>query len=100
MLDWASLIGNLNRSVADTFGREVQWVPSDTGVPVTLNAIWQTANQQDANAMGVYAVAFVVLADLPAAPARGDQMVVNGVAYKVYEIEHDNQGGVRLGLRQ
>ncbi len=100
MLDWVSLIGKLNRNVADTFGREVTWVPAATGAPVTINAIWQTAQQQDAKPMGVYAMAFVVLDDLPAAPVRGDQMIVNGVTYKVYEIEHDNQGGVRLGLRQ
>ncbi len=100
MADWTSLMDRLNRSVRDSFGREVQYVAAATGRAVTIKAIFQTTHEADAKASGNYAVAFVVIADLPAEPERGDQIVVSGVAYRVYEVENDNQGGARVGLHQ
>jgi hypothetical protein len=49
---------------------------------------------------GVYAVLFVRLADLEAAPVRGDEVEIGGVRYKVFDIEADAEGAAVLKLRQ
>ncbi len=52
-------------------------------------------------AEGSYIVLFVRLADFPAgAPANGDLVTVNGVAYKVYAIDNDGHGGAEVTLRK
>jgi hypothetical protein len=49
---------------------------------------------------GVYAVLFVRLADFAQQPVRGDEVLVDGVTYKVFDIEADTSGAVVLRLRQ
>jgi hypothetical protein len=48
----------------------------------------------------VYAVLFVRLADLVAAPVRGDEVEIGGTRYKVFDIETDAEGAAVLRLRQ
>lgn len=49
---------------------------------------------------GVYAVLFVRLTDLPGEPQRGDEVEVDAVRYKVFEIEADTSGSAVLRLRK
>ena len=43
---------------------------------------------------------FVRAGDLPQPPERGDEVTVDGVIYKVFDIEADTTGAVVLRLRQ
>lgn len=97
-MNWTSLVDSLNASVVDTFGREVQYVPAASGVATTIKAIFEATSEAEEKSPGVFARLFLRVGDLAGAPARGDAVVVDGVPYKVYEIEADSAGGAVLGL--
>ena len=99
MSDWASLTDALNTSVLGAFGREVVYLPQ-AGGQATIKAIFEPAGQAEENSPGVYAVLFVRVGDLPLAPERGDEVTVDSLAYKVFDIEADTSGAVVLRLRQ
>jgi hypothetical protein len=40
------------------------------------------------------------MADLPAAPVRGDEVEIGGARYKVFDIETDAEGAAVLRLRK
>lgn len=99
MAIWDSLLGAVNGTVLDAFGREVTYLPQPGGETV-LRAIFEPARESEDSSPGVYAVVFVRLADLPAKPERGDEVAVDSITYKVFDIEADTSGGVVLRLRQ
>ena len=99
MSDWGSLTNALNTSVLGAFGREVLYTPQ-VGNPMTVRAIFESTRETEENAPGVYAVLFVRLADLQQQPARGDEVLVDSVTYKIFDIEADTSGAAVLRLRQ
>ena len=99
MSDWGSLTDALNITVLGAFGREVVYMPQ-AGDPLTVRAIFESTREAEENAPGVYAVLFVRAGDLPQPPERGDEVTVDGVTYKVFDIEADTTGAVVLRLRQ
>lgn len=96
---WEKLTGTLNAGVLDAFGRVVT-LHSQTGGTVDIRAIFQPAREAEESAPGVYSVIFVRLADLPVPPTRGDAVDINGVRYKVFDIEADTSGAAVLRLRK
>lgn len=99
MASWNSLLGGLNSAVVGAFGREVVYTPQG-GQQVTIRAIFEATHEAEENAPGVYAVLFVNAADLPVAPQRGDEVIVDRTTYKLFDIEADQGGGLILRLRQ
>ncbi len=99
MADWTSLLGTLNSTAVGVFGREVSYLPS-TGEARTIQAIVETAKQAEETAPGIYAVLFIRLADLPKPPERGDEVSIDSMLYKVFDIEADGGGGAVVRLRQ
>jgi hypothetical protein len=99
MASWIDLTNALNTSVLGAFGREVVYTPQ-AGEPVAVRAIFESTREAEENAPGVYAVLFVRPGDLPRPPERGDEATVDGVTYKVFDIEADTTGAVVLRLRQ
>lgn len=99
MADWTSLLSGLNTSVLGAFGREVEYLPS-TGEAIAIQAIVETARETEDSTPGVYALLFLRLRDLPRPPERGDEVTIDGLSYKVFDIEADGGGGVLLRLRQ
>ncbi len=97
-MNWTSLIDGLNVSVIEAFGREVQYIPAASGVVRTIRAIFEATSQAEDRSPGVFARLFLRVADLTGPPTRGDAVTVDGVTYKVYEIEADSVGGAVLGL--
>lgn len=93
------LLSGLNSAVLLAFGRNVEYLPQ-AGGEVTVRAIFERAREAEENAPGVYAALFVRLADLPQHPDRGDEVAVDGVTYKVFDIEADTSGAAVLRLRQ
>lgn len=85
----------MNARVRDTFGVEVQYLPVAGGTYAIKAAFDETQRMED-TANKTYAVFFVVLADLPAAPARGDRIQYGTKNYKVWEIKADQAGGAQL----
>ena len=99
MSGWHEAVKDLDAAVVQTFGREVLYLP-EAGGAATVRAVFQPAREAEDASPGVYAVLFVRLADLPAAPARGDEVEIEGARYKVFDIEADSEGAAVLRLRR
>jgi len=96
---FADSVSRVDEACLRVFGREVLYLP-EAGGEVTVRAVFQPAREAEDASPGVYAVLFVRLADLPAAPARGDEVEVGGARYKVFDIEADSEGAAVLRLRK
>jgi hypothetical protein len=68
--------------------------------PFQISGILQKDSDEEQHQDGVYARLFVLLADFPARPDHGDELVVDGTNYTVYEVSVDLTGAARLRLRQ
>jgi len=99
MSSWHEAVKDLDAAVVQTFGREVLYLP-EAGGAATVRAVFQPARETEDASPGVYAVLFVRLAELPAAPARGDEVEIEGARYKVFDIEADAEGAAVLRLRK
>ena len=99
MSGWQAAVKDLDAAVVQTFGREVLYLP-EAGGAAAIRAVFQPAREAEDASPGVYAVLFIRLADLPAAPARGDEVEIGGVRYKVFDIEADPEGAAALRLRK
>ena len=99
MSGWQAAAKDLDAAVVKTFGREVLYLP-EAGGQTAIRAVFQLARETEDAAPGVYAVLFVRLDDLPAAPVRGDEVEIGGARYKVFDIEADAEGAAVLRLRK
>jgi len=101
MTDWTPEVNALNAEVISKFGTAVIYTPADTNLAsLSVQGILETPHTEEEKPMGMFAILFLRLADLPAPPARGDAVKIDQQTYKVFEIESDQAGGVRLGLHQ
>lgn len=89
----------LDQACLRAFGQDLVYLPEAGGTLPVRGIFHRTVEPEDA-APGVYAVLFVRLADLPAAPARGDEVEVDAVRYKIFDIEADGSGAAALRLRR
>lgn len=96
---WDNSIGALNSACLAAFGRKITYRPA-AGAPVELRGILQTGVQLENRAPGVYAVLFLQAACLPAGAGLGDAVGIGPDTYKVFEMETDAGGGVKLALRK
>lgn len=96
---FADSVARLDEACLRNFGREVTYVPQ-AGGQAAVRAIFEATREAEENAPGIYAVVFLRASDLAAPPERGDEVAVDGVAYKVFDIEADHGGGLLLRLRQ
>ena len=96
---FAGQVSRMDEACLRAFGREVTYLPETGGEP-SIRAVFQPAREAEDASPGVYAVLFVRLAELPAAPARGDEVEIDGVRYKVFDIEADPEGAAVLRLRK
>jgi len=99
MADWTSLLGALNGAALTAFGREVIYSPQ-AGPSITLKGIFEETHEAEENTPGVYTALFLQVSDLAASPQRGDEVTVDGVVYKVFDIEADQGGGLVFRLRR
>ena len=91
-------MGALNAACLDVFGMQVTYRPA-AGASVIITGILETGARLEENAPGTYALLFLRATDLPVPPARGDEVEIRGATYKVFEVEADAAGGVKLALR-
>lgn len=89
----------LDKSCIQAFGRDLIYV-SEGGISTSVRGILEnTAEPEDASP-GVYSAIFVLLSDLQSSPERGDQVEIDGVRYRVFDIDSDLHGAARLRLRR
>jgi len=95
---FADQVSRVDEACLRVFGREVTYLP-EAGGQALIRAVFQPAREAEDASPGVYAVLFVRLPDLPEAPVRGDEVAIEGVRYKVFDIEADAEGAAALRLR-
>jgi hypothetical protein len=98
-MSFADSVSRMDEACLRVFGREVLYLPESGGQAV-IRAVFQPAREAEDSSPGVYAVLFVRMADLPAEPVRGDEVEIEGVRYKVFDIEADAEGAAVLRLRK
>lgn len=98
-MPFADSVSRMDDACLRVFGKEITYLP-EAGGQATLRAVFQPARVAEDSSAGIYAVLFVRLADLAAAPGRGDEVEVGGTRYKVFDIEADTEGAAVLRLRQ
>ena len=89
----------LNTSCINAFGSAVTY-QQGAGSPFAITGIVQKDTDEERHQDGVYARLFVRLADFASRPDHGDEVVVNGVNYTVFEVSVDPTGAAWLRLRQ
>ena len=89
----------LNISSIEAFGSSASYQQSG-GDPFVITGILQKDSDEERHQDGVYARLFVRLADFQSRPDHGDEVVVNGASYTVYEVSIDPTGAAWLWLRQ
>ena len=97
-MSWDATMGALNAACLSVFGRQVLYRPA-AGDPIAVTGILETGVRLEAHAPGTYALLFLRLADLPQPPEPSDEVEIDGAIYKVFEVEADAAGGVKLALR-
>jgi hypothetical protein len=98
-MSFAESTVRLDEACLRVFGKDVTYLPQ-AGGQTTIRVVFESTREPEDASPGVYAVLFVRLADLSAAPLRGDEIVIDGTTYKVFEIEADTSGSAVLRMRQ
>ena len=98
MSAWSRQSGLANAAVLAACGQPVTYQPA-MGNAFTPLAILEKPTDEEKHPDGLYARLFLNLADCPVAPDHGDEVTVDGVIYKVFEVLIDTAGGVRLSMR-
>jgi hypothetical protein len=96
---FAESTARMDEACLRVFGKDVTYLPQ-AGGQATIRGVFESTREPEDASPGVYAVLFVRLANLPAAPLRGDEVVIDGATYKVFEIEADAEGAAVLRLRK
>ena len=96
---FSGAIGRMDEACLRAFGREVTYLPQSGG-QATVRAIFEATREAEENAPGVYAVMFVRASALGVAAQSGDEVLVDEVLYKVFDVEADHGGGLLLRLRK
>ncbi len=99
MPDWNSLLNGLNAECLGAFGREVFYIPQ-FGKQFSVRAVFEATRGPEDAAPGIYAALFVRAGDFLVPPERGDEVIVDGTTYKLFDMEADQGSGVFLRLRQ
>ena|ERR1051325_9221591 len=89
----------LNTTCIRAYGSQVTY-QQGAGDPFTITGILQKDTDEERHQDGVYARLFVRLADFAARPDHGDEVVVNGLKYTVFEVSVDPTDAAWLRLRQ
>lgn len=96
----ADIFAVLNATIAGVFGRSaITYIPSSTGIPISLKAVLDTPREMDEQLDGTYLELFVDGNDplLVVPPAKGDMVVTaSGYQYVVHRIDVDAMNGINM----
>jgi hypothetical protein len=95
----ANSFAALNSSCISIFGQPVKY-QQGTGDPFQVFGILEKLSDEEQHQDGVDARLFVLLSDFPSRPDHGDELVIEGAHYTVFEVSVDPTGSARLRLRQ
>ncbi len=94
----ADPFATLNKACIKTFGATVSY-QQGTAAPFSVGALPLKDTDEERHQDGIYLRLFVNLADFASRPDHGDEVTVDGLEYKVFEVMRDAAGGAYLSLR-
>ena len=101
---WDDQVSALDSACLAAFGVPATHMPTGAAAVPVIGIIQNPALVEDyvpGSAQGVSVVRFFVrFAEMNPQPAHGDQLLLNGILYDVFEIEADRAGGAVLKLRR
>lgn len=105
LMDWSGKVESLLGNCVDTFGTDAIYKPvtaSQYALRGVFDKAYKSVDPQTDNAgvVSTYPAFGVRLSDMEATPAKGDQVIVGGVTYRVIRSEPDGQGGSTLVLHR
>ena len=116
MTDWASAVGDLQEACRDTFGVPVRYIPSVEkrpglgGAAIEITGIFDDSREtvnvmSGAGGGGMEAViprpvVEIRVADLGVEPMEGDEVTVNGITYRILDVQADGHGAAVLVLNR
>lgn len=103
MADWGDLAGHVQTACQRVLGEDISYSPAAGGGPFAIRGIFTDNFERVSVVDGAAIISFVPvisvhLADLVAAPLRGDAVTVRTVAYTVREVLNDGEGDADLVL--
>lgn len=100
-MDFGADLTLADGAVLGILGGPVRYLPV-VGAATDLRGVFdERLRRADASLPGVASVGpavFIRLADLPAAPATDDRVLVGSKTYRIREVQQDGQGGATLHL--
>lgn len=96
--DWSAELAKKVALQVAAFGRPMTYTP-EGGASVQIMAILVEAAEREEASPGVVARALVDMAAFPVPPARGGTITIDGVPYKVFDVEADGHGSATLSMR-
>ena len=98
MSAWSAQTGLANAAILAVFGQAVSY-QQGAGDPFVVTGVPDKRTEEQRNPDSPYLRLFVQLSDFAVAPARGDQVTVDGADYTVFDLQADSSGGCWLFLR-
>jgi hypothetical protein len=99
MGNFKALSESVTSLCVDVFGDDVTYTPAQ-GSPVSISGVFDNAWFDVDGVSTLKPVLRIDLADLDAAPAKGDALEVDETDYTVNEVHLDGYGGATLILRK
>jgi hypothetical protein len=102
-MDWLELTESVNGLTTSVFGESATY-KTKLGAEKPISGVFaqKVVELRAGQTVGVASrrpTLFVRLSDLPAAPAKGDQVTVRGTVYAMIESQEDEGGGSLLILQ-
>ena len=85
-MGWDEEATEMNRSILNEFGREVQHIPSGFSSSSTVVAVKQDPQELAAHASLLVLFADTSLSGFSQLPQKNDEFVVDGITYRAFEI--------------
>jgi hypothetical protein len=99
MAAWSQQSGLANAAILAAFGQPVSY-QQGAGDPFTVIGILDKRTDEQRQPDTVYARLFVALSGFSVPPDHGDEVIIGGAAYTVFEVLNDPAGGCWLSIRE
>lgn len=105
MSNWKNLTSGLLSRCVDTFGQTATYIPKGGEPEFEVDGIFDrpflnveigqdNSHQSTAPTFGVKAL------DMETDPQDGDQIIIDGITFNVFEVQEDGQGHIKLLLHE
>ena len=105
MSRWNNLLKLVNQSCLATFGVPVVYTPAPDGTPINLHGVFDEKRDTVSlmgdgglDAVVPHAVVEIRISDLGVDPLADDGVMVNGLTYRILDVQLDGKGMALLHL--